>query len=205
MPTFYVYYDENYPSSWIGEKSSKKIVEYFTSKHEFKVVNARELRDVMSNAPRHFNEVVILFSQDIIPDTVVDNPKTPTENSLIKRFLNQSHTIVWIGDLPLFYVGLSNREKVSTGEGYRLFYPGLPNPFEAPDNPIIRSQNINITYHGSLLGLTRRWDSWRPAPQNWSPAVPPLQRPVTYHLAQYYTGSGYRSISHIIVTDGSIS
>ena len=59
---------------------------------------------------------------------------------------------------------------------------------------MIRSDGIDITYYGALLGLTHRWDSWRPIPQNWTIH----RRPMLYVLAQYYTGTGYRPVSYII-------
>ena len=196
---YYVYYDENYPSSWISEDSAKKIVEFFTSKYNFKEINSEELARVMNESLNIHSEVVVVFSQDVIPDTVVDNPKSPSENSLVKRFLLQGHTIVWMGDIPLLYLGHSKHEKSTLGRaGYNLFYPDLPSDFEMPDNPLAKSQQINITYYGALFGLIHRWDSWRPIPQNWSLPKPPLMRPMFYALTQYYTGTGYRFSSYII-------
>lgn len=196
---YYVYYDEDYPSSWISENSAKKIVEFFTSRYDFKEINSKELAEVMNESLNLHSEVVIVFSQDVIPDTVVDNPRSPSENSLVKRFLLQGHTILWMGDIPLLYLGQPKREKSTLGKiGYSLFYPDLPREFEMPDNPLVKSQQINITYYGALLGLIHRWDSWRPIPQDWSYSKPPLGRPIVYALAQYHTGTGYRFASYII-------
>lgn len=200
---YYVYYDEDYPSSWISEDSAKKIVEFFTTKYDFKEINSKELAEVMNEALNLHSEVVIIFSQDVIPDTVVDNPRSPSENSLVKRFLLQGHTIVWMGDIPLLSLGQSNHGKLILNKaGYNLFYPDLPSNFELPNNPLVKSHEINITPLGSSLGLTHRWDSWRPTPQGWSLPKHPHIRPILYALAQYYTGTGYRFASYIIDYSG---
>ena len=192
---YYVYYDENYPTHWVSERSAKKIVEFFTSKYDFEEIDARELAEVMSKSLDIHDEVIIVFSQDVIPNTVVDNPERPSEDSLIKRFLLRGHTIIWIGDIPLFWIGIPNREKKQLGRtGYNLFYPNLPRDFELPNSPLVKSDAVDITPHGALLGLVHRWDSWRPIPENWTITG----RPKLYTLANYYTGTVYRPVSYII-------
>ena len=108
----YVYYDEKYPSHWISPDVAKRIASLLESM-EFEVVNADETKKLMEKAITASlrEEIVIVFSQDVIPEKLVDNPSSPTANSLIRRFLNNGHSVVWLGDIPLLHVGFSNGEK----------------------------------------------------------------------------------------------
>ena len=107
----YVYYDERYPSHWINKIVAKQIADSL-EKNEFEIINADETKNIMQEALKNVKEeIVIIFSQDVVPEILTDNPSSPTANSLLRRFLNSGHSIVWMGDIPLLHIGFSNGEK----------------------------------------------------------------------------------------------
>ena len=192
----HVFYDNSYPSSWISKKVSRKIVKFFNTQYNFKKVNARELADLMKQTPEPSAETVVVFSQDVVPDTVVDSRSSPTPNSVIRQFMNEGNTIIWLGDIPLLHVGMANGEKQSLPSNvYRtVFYPKvITTDFPLPNNSLASMDNVRITALGSQLGLRIRWDSWRPLPQ------PPVNIPPPsgfYPLAQCFIGN-LRPVSYI--------
>jgi len=192
----YVYYDENYPSSWISKRASKKILKFFTKNFRFKEVDAKELANIVKQE-KYSKEIVIIFAQDVIPDTVVDNPRSPTPNSPIRQFMNKGNTIIWLGDVPLFYIGKANGEKstLPTHVYKTVFYPNIITAdFETTNNPIAPKNKIRITALGSQLGLKNKWDSWRPLPPPTGNPPPPS---AFYVLAEYRAGNVYRVVSYI--------
>ncbi|MHA1582624.1 MAG: hypothetical protein ACTSYM_09080 [Candidatus Baldrarchaeia archaeon] len=193
----YVFFDETYPSSWISEKTSRKILEFFQKQYKFKQVNAKELAEVMKQASEPSVEKVVVFSQDVIPNTVVDKTSSPSPNSLIKQFMNRGNTVIWLGDIPLLYIGMPDGKKQSLPHNvYKtIFYPNIISmDFQLPDKRLAPMNNMRITALGSQLGLRARWDSWRPLPQ--PPASPPHPS-AFYPLTQCFIGNELRPVSYI--------
>ena len=108
----FVYYDEKYPTSWISDNVAKQIVN-FLEKRDFEVIDASSLKRVLTEyaGKPHSEEAVVVFARDVVPDLVLDNPANPTANSPLRSYLNAGHTIVWLGDIPLYYVGSSDGTK----------------------------------------------------------------------------------------------
>ncbi len=100
-----VYYDDNYPTHWISRQQSKRITNYFRNRN-FKECNAEELSKFVEKSIDEDScwQSVILFSQDVVPETVCH---LPFPSSLIRNYLDHGGTIVWIGDIPFFYIGLN--------------------------------------------------------------------------------------------------
>jgi len=152
----YVYYDEKYPSHWISPDVAKRIASLLESMG-FEVVNADETKKLMEKAitaPLR-EEVVIVFSQDVIPEKLVDNPSSPTANSLIRRFLNNGHSVVWLGDIPLLHIGFSNGEKRTLTNVIVQQVLGLD-----PNIPHV-SAPVRHTHFGYMLQLPT-WVGTRP-------------------------------------------
>ena len=152
----YVYYDERYPSHWIAKAVAKRMANAL-KKVGFKIVNAEEVRDLMQEALRTplREEIVIVFSQDVVPDILVDNPSSPTANSLLRRFLNRGHSIVWMGDVPLLHVGFNDGRKQSLTPGVVQHVLGL-----SPEIPNVKAP-VRHTYLGWILQLPI-WVGTRP-------------------------------------------
>lgn len=152
----YVYYDEKYPSHWISPDVAKHITSLLESMG-FEVIDADETKKLMEKAiattPRE--EIVIVFSQDVIPEKLVDNPSAPTINSLIRRFLNNGHSIVWLGDVPLLHIGFNNGEKRTLTNSVVQQVLGLD-----PNIPNV-SASVRHTIYGYMFQLPT-WIGTRP-------------------------------------------
>jgi len=103
---FVVYYDDDYPSWWIERALSKRIA-HFLSKRNFRVENAHDLAKWMKSSieKKTCPESLVVFSQDVIPDTICHSP---APSCLARAFLDSGGTIVWVGDNPFYYQGLSS-------------------------------------------------------------------------------------------------
>lgn len=147
----YVYRDSKYDSAWISEESSKRISDYL-AKRGFEQVNANGLADIMNKALTVSDkEYVIVFSQDVVPDTIVDNAANPTQNSLVAKFLNAGHSIIWSGDIPLYYIGASEKQKVQIPSASANIL-GIPVAQYGGSE-----SQVTITAHGYSLGLRYNW------------------------------------------------
>jgi len=151
---FYTYYDERYPTSWISKDVGEQIAKYL-EKMRFTVVNADELRKVIDNGIREADkEITIVFAQDVVPSILLDNPSNPTVNSLLRKFLNVGHTVVWMGDVPLYYVGFEDGRKQTTPNACQSVLSISAN-FQQVSN------KVRLTFHGKLYGLPE-WIGLRP-------------------------------------------
>jgi len=152
----YVYYDERYPSHWISPDVAKHIASSLESMG-FEVINADETRELMKKTVKTQlrEEIVIVFSQDVVPEKLVDNPSSPTVNSLIRRFLNNGHSVVWLGDIPLLHIGFSNSDKRTLTTAVVQQVLGLD-----PNIPHI-SAPVRHTHFGYMLQLPT-WVGTRP-------------------------------------------
>jgi len=153
----FVYYDERYPTNWVSDNVAKQMVKFLEEKG-FEVVDATDLKKVMADYTTtkvHNEEVVIVFSRDIVPDVVLDNPTNPTVNSLIRRYLNAGHSIVWLGDIPLYYVGYNNGEKRNLPPNACQTVLGLNS------NVLQVSYKVRLTFYGLMYDLPA-WIGKRP-------------------------------------------
>ena len=100
-----VYYDEDYPNSWIPRAESKKVVRFLVARG-FSEYDAENLADWMRKAidqgKCHLS--VVVFSQDVIPETICHDS---TSNSLIRAYLDCGGTVLWMADIPFYYQGLN--------------------------------------------------------------------------------------------------
>jgi len=176
-----VYHDDNYPTHWISRQQSKRIANYFKNKN-FKEYNAKELSKFMEKSIDEDScwQSVILFSQDLVPETVCH---LPFPSSLIRNYLDHGGTIVWIGDVPFYYIGLNSSR--TRNEHLKLSDKDLKRQSAFRDNAgklantIGRSgcfatlgtipiwlnypvSKVNITKKGRKLGLETPWYSNRP-------------------------------------------
>jgi len=194
---FFVYYDEKYPSSWVSEKASNQIVNYL-GKYGFQLVDASALKDIMIkgvNERTSKGEIVVVFSQDVIPDTVVDNPSSPTANSLIRKFLNAGHTIVWLGDIPLYYVGSAGKRKITLGDVAKQNVLGLNQSVKHLAQP----RFVRPTLIGAQFGMPS-WKGFRPmqvAPRSNIPYIEALAGHPTDTTHYHAIYARYTSVEEI--------
>lgn len=100
-----VYYDENYPNSWVPKEESEKVVRFLKSKG-FSEYNSEDLAKWMRKSidENTCHQSLVVFSQDIAPETVCHDR---TSNALIRTYLDCGGTVLWIGDIPFHYQGLN--------------------------------------------------------------------------------------------------
>ncbi len=154
----YVYHDERYGFSWLSEETSEKITDYLLNRG-FEGLKTEELAEVMkSGAKNPDTDIVIVFSHDVIPDRLLDSTSTPTSKSLFREFLDAGHTVIWLADVPAWYVGFPD------GRVERLKQPvsinnlvGLSEPTRFTEEEI----PVKPTLEGLLLGV-KPWKGLRP-------------------------------------------
>jgi len=123
----YVYYDDGYTTNWISDEISLAITDFLHSKG-LRVLNAEELAEMMRKSVDEDTcwKTLVVFSRDVVPETICHYPYP---NTLIRNYLDCGGTIVWLGDIPLYYRALSpsssNRLKeqlkhVNQSEGEKL-------------------------------------------------------------------------------------
>jgi hypothetical protein len=117
-----IYFDEDRATSWIKDEAGRALVGRLS---RLRKVNARELADVLrkavdsGSASDHF----VVFARDVVPYDVYEvftswpcyqgeiikmaDPncaKQSPSNTLLMRFLLDGGTVIWLGDIPFWYV-----------------------------------------------------------------------------------------------------
>lgn len=156
MMKSFVYYDERYPTSFISDKVGKQIVK-FLEEREFEVIDANSLKKILTSYSLNSSgeEAVIVFTRDIVPDLILDNPTSPSVQSPLRKYLDAGHTIIWLGDTPLLYVGYNNGSKQDLPPNTYQKILGL-NPSPANVNSKVRR-----TFYGLLYDLPE-WIGTKP-------------------------------------------
>jgi len=121
-----VYYGEGRASSWIGDAAGEVLANKLKDEG-FDIVNAVELRQKLEDAVRknEAEKYVVIFARDVVPHDVFDivNKDTPQlpqtmfvnprsdippdtlyAETLLVKFLHRGGNIVWLGDVPFWYV-----------------------------------------------------------------------------------------------------
>lgn len=105
-----VYYDEDYPLAWIGANASAELRD-FASALGFETKNAGETAAWMTEKTASGATGCLLFmARDVVPEQLVG--KDPAADALIRRYLDAGGSVLWLGDVPFYFVGKSGREKV---------------------------------------------------------------------------------------------
>jgi hypothetical protein len=105
---YVVYSDENYHTSWIYPDASREIVAFLTSprrgERQFVAVNADNLKRWIETRLRNDDAygTVIVFSQDMIPDTVAPDF---SPSIILRTYLDNGGRIIWMGDHPFWRQG----------------------------------------------------------------------------------------------------
>jgi len=173
-----VYRDPDYPSSWIDEGlGSPDIIANTLMSRKCKKLDAEQLRDFMVNAVEKGNahKKLIIFSQDVVPETVVEEF---SNNTTTREYLNAGGSVLWLGDSPLYYIGAKGIDKPL--EAWRDDVLDITPVF------LIPKTSVNFTQHGEEMGLRWPWSGIRPIIAGRRVSVLAETRDV---LAQYYVNS----------------
>ncbi len=153
-----VYFDTSYPSSYIDTKKGYplKIATFFKSKG-IPILNAVETHNfIVKSLENHdSNFKVIIFSQDIVPETICEES---TSNTLLREYLDAGGNIVWMGDIPLFNIGKENNAELIPAYRYGapVYVLGIIPLF------VSTLKSVDFSFLGETLGLRHHWTSTRP-------------------------------------------
>jgi hypothetical protein len=154
-----IYYDEDYPSAWISDgKGYPRRISQYLEKQGIEIKKADELREFIIDSIERGNssKKFIVFSQDIIPDTIVENY---TSNTTLREFLDQGGSILWMGDIPGFYIG--KRVKICDEGAGKSGAPVLIFGV-VPIFAHTVKKGVVITNDGEDLCLKHKWSGVRP-------------------------------------------
>jgi len=150
---FIVYRDKEYPTSWISHEHAEEIANYLKGKG-FNVCGAKALRDWMKKViTEGTKDTVVVFAQDVAPDTVFDDKGA---NALIRQYLDFGGRIVWMGDIPFYWMGRASGKKELRVDSCISILSVIPVFVYAPRGPV----SIATEYY--RWGLKSVWSSLRP-------------------------------------------
>ena len=149
-----VYYDENYPWTWAG--SAPLWVRDVLAADGYDIVDAAGLRTWMDDRISDGLPAVVVFSQDVAPDTVLEEQSS---QCTLRRYLDAGGKIVWFGDVPLYYQGHAGGGVTVWGVDGSINVLG----FNAAGGAWDGAQDVSFTPDGTAWGLTDTWPSERPA------------------------------------------
>ncbi|MHC4275123.1 MAG: hypothetical protein ACYSUR_15855 [Planctomycetota bacterium] len=149
-----VYYDASYPWTWAG--SAPLWVRDVLAADGYDVVDAAGLRTWMDDRISDGLPAVVVFSQDVAPDTVLEEQSS---QCTLRRYLDAGGKIVWFGDVPLYYQGHAGGGLTVWGVDGSINVLG----FNAAGGAWDGAQDVSFTPDGTAWGLTDTWPSERPA------------------------------------------
>lgn len=103
----FIYNDPRYPYAWYDSNAASIMLKYMGNifskfNINYAIVNADELRDITLNEDP--NRSILIFSQDVIPDTVWDG----SSSSVLIKWLQNGAKIIWSGGWEFWYIGYKN-------------------------------------------------------------------------------------------------
>ncbi len=154
-----VYHDKTYPEGWINRNHSSLIAAHF-NQNSFRVLDAVQLREFILDAIDKgiSHTKIVVFSQDMVPETVCEEEHS---NTLFRQFLDNGGNVIWLGDIPLFYIGVKNA--ASHAQCRQAWRVGAP-VYMLGIVPIFSStiRSVDFKPLGRILGLRHHWTSARP-------------------------------------------
>jgi hypothetical protein len=147
-----VYYDPRYPNAWVG---SGRGMADFLAHDGYAVLDADALKSWMEARIASPTASVVVFSQDIAPDTVAE---TMSPDCTLRRYLDAGGKIVWYADIPLYYQGHADGSRTDWGGAGAAAVLG----FVADGAPWDSNIEVSITADGFQWGLSETWASIRP-------------------------------------------
>ena len=151
------YYDVNYPSSWIDSSAGFPLrISSYLNTLGIPHLDAHQLRKFICTSldGREAHTKIVVFSQDVVPDTICEEPQA---NTLFREYLDAGGNVLWIGDIPLFYIGdNSGNRQDSWQSGAPVYMLGVVPIFSST------KRSVDLTNLGKSLGLSNHWTSSRP-------------------------------------------
>jgi len=104
-----VYYDPEYPTVWTRRDFAEQFRDFFEAKG-YSVLNANELRQWLNV---HGPDSVVIMAQDVAPATIINKY---TAGCAARTYLENAGTMVWMHDIPFYYIGQSDGSRYELGE-----------------------------------------------------------------------------------------
>jgi len=179
-----IYFDEDRATSWINDKAGRALVDRLW---RLRKVNARELADVLRKAvdSGSASDYFVVFARDVVPYDVyevftsrpcyqikeidgrnvkmadLNCAKQPPSNTLLMKFLLDGGTVIWLGDIPFWYVTDpdNGKDKVDIWNAPLVSYFGALGFVQVfvdylPQPAVWLNE---MTYRERLSGFLRRW------------------------------------------------
>lgn len=106
---YVVYYDDKYPVSWMSRAASGELKELLVT-IGFTEMGAADLAAWMKSAVDGDAEgTLLVMAQDVVPDLLVG--AAPGADALIRQYLDKGGSVIWISDVPFYFVGKANGDK----------------------------------------------------------------------------------------------
>jgi hypothetical protein len=150
------YADTRYASAWAGNGNATRdalVAAGYTS------LNADELKTWMTARIADKKLSVVVFCQDVVPDTVVESQSA---TCTLRKYLNAGGKIVWYADIPFYYWGHINSVNDTWGDAGAPAVLGFNTSSATRDT----GQAPTFTPAGIKWGLTQSWGSQRPLAPN---------------------------------------
>jgi len=144
------YWDGRYPTAWAnGELRSA-----FASVG-YSILDADQLKTWMDARIADGVPSVVVFCQDIPPDTVAESMSS---TCTLRRYLDAGGKIVWYAGVPMYHQGHSDGSRTMWGNNGSINILG----FDAASGPLDSYNVVTLTDEGISWGLTKTWQSVRP-------------------------------------------
>jgi len=152
---YVVYYDSDYPVKWMSKAAASEVKEFLATLG-FEEMTADALESWMDTSiESKASGSILVMAQDVIPETVVG--AAPGPDALVRKYLDSGGTLIWMGDVPFYFVGRSGKkvEKWDYVGGRAVL------GFDTVGNWQANSESI-IAGKGKEWGLSRTGLSIRP-------------------------------------------
>ncbi len=146
------YFDIQYPSSWISWQSGSLRNAFQSAGYE--ILDANQLKTWMDARITGGEPSVVVFCQDIAPDTVVESMSS---SCTLRQYLDAGGKIVWCGDIPMWMQGHSDGSITDWDHDGAYYILG----FYAADGIWDSEDQVTFTSDGLNWGLTQAWASLR--------------------------------------------
>ncbi len=145
------YWDPRYPTCWTSGTTIRNGLEY----DGYQILDADQLKTWMNARIADGADSVVVFCQDIVPDTVVE---TAFASCTLRRYLDAGGKVVWYADIPIYYQGHRDGSRTVLDVQGAMSVLG----FHAAGAPWDGNGTVTLTGEGRAWGLTVRWQSIRP-------------------------------------------
>jgi hypothetical protein len=184
------YWDESYPTNW-ADRTVAAAVKDALSAAGYTILNAAQLKTWMDGHIADEALSVLVFCNDIAPDTVVE---TNTASCTLRQYLDKGGKIIFYADIPFYNQGHGDNTNTNWAMGGSTGILG----FSAADGGWGSNNTVTFTEAGIAWGLTETWNSQRPnslaviAAENLTVLATDNDGEAAAWVKHYLTGDTYR-------------